>query len=112
MFGPDARSLISIDSPEAGEEASSREMAAMQRTLQCIAQCRIDEMFADSKFLRAESLTELVKAIMMAPGPVSRIAASGEDSDTAEASRATLLKTFIRLMGHPPSKCSLCCDCS
>lgn len=86
-------SLISIDSPEAGEEASSREMAATQRTLACIAACRIDELFADSKFLRAESLMELVKAIMLAPGPVSRIAATGEDSDTAEvgslASRAS-----------------------
>eukprot|EP00884_Botryococcus_braunii_P022699 jgi/Botrbrau1/9112/Bobra.0305s0016.2 len=89
-------SLISIDSPESGEEASSREMAATQRTLACIAACRIDELFADSKFLRAESLLELVKAIMMAPGPVSRIAASGEDSDTAEVCLELVIAVALR----------------
>lgn len=39
---------------------------------------------ADSKFLKAESLLELVKAAMWASGPVMRIAASGERSDIAE----------------------------
>ena len=39
---------------------------------------------ADSKFLKAESLLELIKAVMWASGPVMRIAASGERSDIAE----------------------------
>ena len=81
------RSLISIegsDSSAAGSEAGQRELAATQRTVECVEACRLDELFADSKFLRAESLVELVKAVMWASGPVMRIAASGEHSDTAE----------------------------
>lgn len=76
-------SLISIDSGESAE-ARPREQAASQNTAACIEACRLDELFADSKFLRAESLIELVKATMWASGPVNRIAASGEESDTAE----------------------------
>ena len=80
-------SLISIDSGEsASAEARPREAAASQNTAVCIEACRLDELIADSKFLRAESLIELVKAIMWASGPVNRIAASGEESDTAEVS--------------------------
>ena len=78
-------SLIQIDSGEStSAEARPREAAASQNTAACIEACRLDELFADSKFLRAESLIELVKAIMWAAGPVNRIAASGEESDTAE----------------------------
>ena len=46
--------------------------------------CRVEDIFADSKFLRAESLHELVKAIMWASGPIKRVASSGEESDTAQ----------------------------
>ncbi len=76
-------SLISIESGESAE-ARPREAAASQNTAACIEACRLDELFSDSKFLRAESLIEMVKAMMWAAGPVNRIAASGEDSDTAE----------------------------
>lgn len=76
-------SLISIESGESAE-ARPREAAASQNTAACIEACRLDELFSDSKFLRAESLIEMVKAIMWAAGPVNRIAASGEESDTAE----------------------------
>ena len=59
-------------------------MAATRRTVECVEKCLLKELFADTKFLRAESLVELVKAIMWASGPIMRIAASGEPSDTAE----------------------------
>lgn len=49
--------------------------------------CRVEDIFADSKFLRAESLHELVKAIMWASGPIKRVASSGEESDTAQVQR-------------------------
>ena len=51
---------------------------------------------ADSKFLKAESLLELVKAAMWASGPVMRIAASGERSDIAEVR--------LRATGHSPGQ--------
>lgn len=75
--------MISIESGESAE-ARPREAAASQNTAACIEACRLDELFSDSKFLRAESLIEMVKALMWAAGPVNRIAASGEESDTAE----------------------------
>ena len=78
-------SLISLEGADQGnQEASQRELRATQSTVECIEACRIDEIFADSKFLKAESLHELVKAIMWVSGPVMRIAATGEDSDVAE----------------------------
>ena len=91
-------SLISLEGADQGnQEASQRELRATQSTVECIEACRIDEIFADSKFLKAESLHELVKAIMWVSGPVMRIAATGEDSDVAEVSCGQ--------QGHPNSAC-------
>ena len=82
------RSLISLEGADSGPpgETSAREMEATQRTVSCMNACRVEDIFADSKFLRAESLHELVKAIMWASGPIKRVASSGEDSDTAQVS--------------------------
>lgn len=79
-------SLISLEGADSGPpgESSVREMEANQRTASCLSACRVEDIFADSKFLRAESLHELVKAIMWASGPVKRVASSGEESDTAQ----------------------------
>ena len=81
-------SLISLEGADSGPpgEASMREVEATQRTVSCLNACRVEDIFADSKFLRAESLHELVKAIMWASGPIKRVASSGEESDTAQAS--------------------------
>lgn len=76
-------SLISIDMNESAE-TRPREAAASKNTAECIESCCIKEVFVDSKFLRAESLIELVKALLWVAGPVNRIAASGENSDVAE----------------------------
>ena len=84
-----ARSLISIESGDGGaaqEATSERESAAVERTAACIAGCRLEDLFADSKFLRAESLHELVKAIMWAAGPIKRAVMLAEESDTAQVS--------------------------
>ena len=80
-------SLISIEGSDAGPptgEAGQREIAATKRTVECVEKCCLGELFADTKFLRAESLVDLVKATMWASGPIMRIAASGEASDIAE----------------------------
>ena len=93
-------SLISLEGADQGnQEASQRELRATQSTVECIEACRIDEIFADTKFLKAESLHELVKAIMWVSGPVMRIAATGEDSDVAEVSCGR--------QGHPDSAAGL-----
>lgn len=79
-------SLISIESSESsgGADLSQREADALQATVACIEACHIGELFADSKFLQADSLLELCKAILLAPGPIARVAATGDSSDTAE----------------------------
>ena len=79
-------SLISLEGADSGTpgDGSAREMEATQRTVSCMSACRVEDIFADSKFLRAESLHELVKAIMWASGPIKRVASSGEESDTAQ----------------------------
>ncbi|KAK9841755.1 hypothetical protein WJX81_000904 [Elliptochloris bilobata] len=92
-------SLISIESADGGaaqEAASDREAAAVQRTAACIAGCRLEDLFADSKFLRAEALLELVRAAMYAPGPLGRIAATGEGSDTAELCLELVIAVALR----------------
>ena len=81
-------SLEGADSSQASE-VSTREVEASQRTLACIAACRIEDIFADSKFLRAESLHELVKAIMWAAGPIKRAVMLAEESDTAQVSHCS-----------------------
>lgn len=91
-------SLISIEGSDSGipaGEAGQREIAATQRTIECVEACALDDLFADSKFLRAESLVELVKAVMWASGPVMRIAASGEHSDTAEVRSSRWLRPML-----------------
>lgn len=93
-------SLISLEGADSGPpgEGSAREMEATQRTVSCMSACRVEDIFADSKFLRAESLHELVKAIMWASGPIKRVASSGEESDTAQVFSAT-----------PCPDCGCCC---
>ena len=80
-------SLISLEGADSGPpgESSLREVEATQRSVSCLNACRVEDIFADSKFLRAESLHELVKAIMWASGPIKRVASSGEESETAQA---------------------------
>ena len=37
--------------------------------MRCVEACRVDEVFADSKFLEAESLLHMVRALTWAAGP-------------------------------------------
>ena len=61
--------LLSLET-EAPPDAppSEQEQEAAQRAARCIEACRIDEVFADSKFLEAESLLHLAKALTWASG--------------------------------------------
>lgn len=65
------------------------EIEAITKQVQdCLLRCRIADIFADSKFLREDSLLELVKAIIwVAGGPsVAKIAASGKEMENVEVS--------------------------
>ncbi|KAL0450519.1 UNVERIFIED_CONTAM: ARF guanine-nucleotide exchange factor GNOM [Sesamum latifolium] len=62
---------------------SEEELAARQRTLQTIQNCHIDSIFAESKFLQAESLSQLVRALVVAARRPLKGNTSLEDEDTA-----------------------------
>jgi brefeldin A-resistance guanine nucleotide exchange factor 1 len=69
---------------------SGRDQEALRAAVACLEACHIGDVFADSKFLQAESLIRLCRAIIAAAGPVQRIAAVGEDTAGAEVrSRAS-----------------------
>ena len=100
--------LISLEGADSGPpgESSPREVEATQRSVSCLNACRVEDIFADSKFLRAESLHELVKAIMWASGPIKRVASSGEESETAQAN--TLFTLICGTCGWVMTKMHMC----
>lgn len=75
--------LLSLDAEEPAPQPSEEQLAARQRTLQTIQNCHIDSIFAESKFLQADSLSQLVRALVMAAGRPLKGNSSSEDEDTA-----------------------------
>ncbi|KAG8384670.1 hypothetical protein BUALT_Bualt04G0142100 [Buddleja alternifolia] len=74
--------LLSLEE-EPAPQPSEEQLAARQRTLQTIQNCHIDSIFAESKFLQAESLSQLVRALVMSAGRPLKGNNSLEDEDTA-----------------------------
>ncbi|XP_051141026.1 ARF guanine-nucleotide exchange factor GNOM-like [Andrographis paniculata] len=75
--------LLSLDADEPAPQPSEEQLAARQRTIQTIQNCHIDSIFAESKFLQAESLTQLVRALVMSAGRPLKGNNSAEDEETA-----------------------------
>ncbi|PHT55201.1 ARF guanine-nucleotide exchange factor GNL1 [Capsicum baccatum] len=59
--------LLYLDE-EPAPQPTEQQLAARQQTLQTIQSCHIDSIFAESKFLQAESLLQLVRALVLAAG--------------------------------------------
>ncbi|KAJ7544085.1 hypothetical protein O6H91_09G064300 [Diphasiastrum complanatum] len=75
--------LLSLDSEEPRSQPTEQQLAAHQRTIQTIDSCRIDNIFSDSRFLQADSLLQLAKALIWAAGRPQKASSSPEDEDTA-----------------------------
>ncbi|CAH9096692.1 unnamed protein product [Cuscuta epithymum] len=75
--------LLSLDSEEPRSQPTEQQLAAHQRTLQTIQKCHIDSIFTESKFLLADSLLQLAKALIWAAGRPQKGGSSPEDEDTA-----------------------------
>ncbi|CAA0828717.1 ARF guanine-nucleotide exchange factor GNOM [Striga hermonthica] len=75
--------LLSLDTEEPRSQPTEQQLAAHQRTLQTIQKCHIDSIFTESKFLQAESLLQLARALIWAAGRPQKGNASPEDEDTA-----------------------------
>uniref|UniRef100_A0A803P114 SEC7 domain-containing protein n=1 Tax=Cannabis sativa TaxID=3483 RepID=A0A803P114_CANSA len=75
--------LLSLDTEEPRSQPTEQQLAAHQRTLQTIQKCHIDSIFTESKFLQAESLLQLARALIWAAGRPPKGNSSPEDEDTA-----------------------------
>jgi brefeldin A-resistance guanine nucleotide exchange factor 1 len=75
--------LLSLDSDEPRSVPTEQQLAAHQRTLRTIESCHIDQIFTDSKFLQADSLLQLARALVWAAGRPQKSGGSTEDEDTA-----------------------------
>ncbi|CAH9092529.1 unnamed protein product [Cuscuta epithymum] len=76
--------FLSLDIIEdAAADPSEEQIDARQRTLQMIQSCHVDNIFADSKFLQAESLLQLVQALVSAAGKLSSKGRKESDELTA-----------------------------
>ncbi|KAI4373851.1 hypothetical protein MLD38_011920 [Melastoma candidum] len=75
--------LLSLDTEEPRSQPTEQQLAAHQRTLQTIQKCHIDSIFTESKFLQAESLLQLARALIWVAGRPQKGNGSPEDEDTA-----------------------------
>ncbi|KAL6974672.1 hypothetical protein U1Q18_028853 [Sarracenia purpurea var. burkii] len=77
--------LLSLDTEEPRSQPTEQQLAAHQRTLQTIQKCHIDSIFTESKFLQADSLLQLARALIWAAGRPHKgnNSSSPEDEDTA-----------------------------
>lgn len=75
--------LLYLDTEEPEPQPSEEQVATRQRALQTIQDSYIDSIFAESKFLQAESLSQLVQALLLAAGRPRKANNSLEDEVTA-----------------------------
>jgi brefeldin A-resistance guanine nucleotide exchange factor 1 len=60
---------------------TEEEQESERRAMRCVEACRVDEVFADSKFLEAESLLHMVRALTWAAGPAGAAGAGAAISE-------------------------------
>lgn len=75
--------LLYLDTEEPAPQPTEEQVAARQRTLQTIQDCHLDGIFAESKFLQAESLMQLVQALLLAAARPRKVNNSLEDEVSA-----------------------------
>ncbi|KAL3501499.1 hypothetical protein ACH5RR_035948 [Cinchona calisaya] len=64
--------LLSLDTEEPRYQPTEQQLAAHQWTLQTIQECCIDSIFTESKFLLAESILQLARALIWAAGRLQK----------------------------------------
>lgn len=75
--------LLYLDTEETSVEPTEEELASHQKIRQIIQKCHIDSIFAESKFLHADSLLQLSRALISAAGRPQNITISTDDEDTS-----------------------------
>ncbi|XP_020226375.1 ARF guanine-nucleotide exchange factor GNOM [Cajanus cajan] len=74
--------LLYLGTEEPRSVPTEEQLAAQQSTLQTIQKCHIDSIFSESKFLQADSLLQLAKALTSAGVRSKKGNSSFEDEDT------------------------------
>lgn len=75
--------ILLLDTEEVQAQPSEEQLAARQGALETVRKCEIDNIFAESKFLHADSLSNLARALMQAAGQPKKIGFSSDEEDTA-----------------------------
>ncbi|KAK7321529.1 hypothetical protein VNO77_32270 [Canavalia gladiata] len=75
--------LLYLGTEEPRSVPTEEQLAAQQCTLQTVQKCHIDSIFTESKFLQAESLLQLAKALTNAGVQPKKGNSSSEDEDTS-----------------------------
>jgi len=76
---------LSLNSDAAHDEPTPQEKEAESSTRECISSCHVDEVFTESKFLHADSLTYLAKALIHASTRTTKPSASSTSSSSSTA---------------------------
>ncbi|XP_038699298.1 ARF guanine-nucleotide exchange factor GNOM-like [Tripterygium wilfordii] len=75
--------FLSFDTEEPQLQPTEEQLAAQHCTRETIQSCHIDSIFMESKFLQAESLLQLVSALILAAGRLRKGVSAVEDENTA-----------------------------
>ncbi|KAK8957013.1 ARF guanine-nucleotide exchange factor GNOM [Platanthera zijinensis] len=75
--------LLYFDTEELRTEPTEQQLAAHQRALQTIHKCHINSIFSESKFLHADSLLHLARALILVAGRPSKVTGFPDDEGTA-----------------------------
>lgn len=75
--------LLYFDTEEPAPQPSEEQLAAHQVCLQMVQKCQINSIFSESKFLQADSLSQLVQALISAAGRSDKGNNFQEDEETA-----------------------------
>uniref|UniRef100_A0A7N0V2E3 SEC7 domain-containing protein n=1 Tax=Kalanchoe fedtschenkoi TaxID=63787 RepID=A0A7N0V2E3_KALFE len=87
--------LFSFDPEEPIPRTTLEELESQQQALQTIQSCQIGSIFMESKFLQADSLLQLVQALILAAGRLQKGFYSREDEDTAVFCLGLLIETTV-----------------
>jgi golgi-specific brefeldin A-resistance guanine nucleotide exchange factor 1 len=75
--------LLLLDTEEVQTQPSEEQIAVQQSALGTVRKCAVDNIFAESKFLHADSLSNLARALIQAAGQPKKIGFSSDEENTS-----------------------------
>ncbi|XP_024312292.1 ARF guanine-nucleotide exchange factor GNOM isoform X2 [Brachypodium distachyon] len=75
--------LLYLDTDVPGSQPTEEQLAAQRNASETVKKCQIGTIFTESKFLQADSLSNLARALVQAAGRPQRITSSLDDEGTS-----------------------------